>query len=183
MNKKETPEKETEKKVEEDVAEEKENKTDTSKKSKKKESKEDKLQKELDETKDKLLRVTAEYDNFRKRSAKEKESTFSNAKATVVTEFISVADNLSRAVENETDDIETLKKGLEMTNSQLNNAFEKLGVQTFGVVGETFDPNLHNAVMHIEDESLGEQEITDVFQQGFKINDKVIRPAMVKVAN
>ncbi|MBS6628236.1 MAG: nucleotide exchange factor GrpE [Clostridiales bacterium] len=143
----------------------------------------EKLQKELDETKEQMMRVAAEYANYRSRTAKEKESAFSNAKCTVVSEFLAVADNLERAVTSGQNDLESLHKGLTMTLDGLKAALEKLGVSAYGENGDTFDPNLHNAVMHIEDEQYGDGEIVDVFQKGYKINDKVIRPAMVKVAN
>ena len=153
------------------------------KKSKMKSSETEKLQKELDETKEQMMRVAAEYANFRNRSAKEKESSFTNAKCTVIGEFLSVADNLERALASSNNDFDSLSKGLSMTYDGLKAVFEKLGVEVFGENGDSFDPNIHNAVMHIEDENLGEGEIVDVFQKGYKINDKVIRPAMVKVAN
>lgn len=143
----------------------------------------DKLQKELDETKEQMMRVAAEYANYRTRTAKEKESAFSNAKCTVVGEFITVADNLERAVASGQSDPESLHKGLTMTYDGLQAALKKLGVEAYGENGDTFDPNLHNAVMHVEDEQYGDGEIVDVFQKGYKINDKIIRPAMVKVAN
>lgn len=147
-------------------------------------TKEEVLQQQLDETKEMLMRTAAEYANYRNRSAKEKEQTFSNAKGTVVAEFLPVIDNLERAVgtDNAGDD-DGLKKGVEMTLQGLLQSLEKLGVEIYGAPGDTFDPQLHNAVMHIEDESLGENVITDVFQKGYKIGDRVIRAAMVKTAN
>lgn len=141
------------------------------------------IEKQLRDTKDQLLRTAAEYANFRARSAKEKEQTYSNAKGNVVAEILPSIDNLERALAQENSDYESLKKGLEMTMNSLMAALEKMGVKAFGEVGEQFDPNLHHAVMHIDDESLGENVITDVFQKGYKINDKVVRPAMVKTAN
>jgi molecular chaperone GrpE len=139
---------------------------------------------ELKDTKEQLLRTAAEYANFRARSAKEKEQTYSNAKGNVVAEILPTIDNLERAIALEqSDDYEALKKGVQMTLDGLMATLEKLGVTAFGEAGDTFDPNLHNAVMHVEDESLEENVITDVFQKGYKINDKVIRPAMVKTAN
>lgn len=141
------------------------------------------LEKELADTKDQLLRVTAEYANFRKRSEKEKNESYAFATAKAVGEILGVVDNLERALSSEQEDYEGLKKGVQMTFDGLMASLEKLGVTACGEVGEAFDPNFHNAVMHIEDDSLGENVITDVFQKGYKINDKVVRPAMVKTAN
>ena len=131
---------------------------------------------------DQLLRLAAEYDNFRKRSAREKEASYSNGKADTLNKLLPVYDNLERALNQETSDA-AYKKGVEMTMNQLVSIFSGLGVEIFGNVGEEFDPNLHNAVMHIEDESLGENVIAQVFQKGFKIGEKVVRFAMVQVAN
>ena len=128
------------------------------------------------------LRLAAEYDNFRKRTAKEKESSYSNGKADAVAKMLPVYDNLERALNQETTDA-AFKKGVEMTMAELVKIFTSLGVEIFGNVGDQFDPNLHNAVMHIENEDLGENSISAVFQKGFKIGDKVVRFAMVQVAN
>lgn len=147
------------------------------------EKKEPTIEDELKEAKDQLLRTAAEYANFRARSAKEKEQTYSNAKGVVIAEMLPVIDNLERALAQEQSDYESLKKGVEMTMEQLMAVLEKLGVTAYGEAGEQFDPNYHNAVMHVDDDSLGENVITDVFQKGYKINDKVVRPAMVKTAN
>ncbi len=141
------------------------------------------LEKELADTKDQLLRVTAEYSNFRKRSEKEKSESFDFAIAKAVSEILSVVDNLERAIANEQEDYEGLKKGVQMTYDGLMASLEKLGVTAYGESGEQFDPNFHNAVMHVEDDSLEANVITDVFQKGYKIKDKVVRPAMVKTAN
>lgn len=141
------------------------------------------IEKQLRDTKDQLLRTAAEYANFRARSAKEKEQTYSNAKGNVVAEILPSIDNLERALAQENSDYESLRKGLEMTMNSLMAALEKMGVKAFGEVGEQFDPNLHHAVMHIDDDSLDTNVITDVFQKGYKYNDKVVRPAMVKTAN
>ena len=148
-----------------------------------KEQEKNPLEKELADTKDQLLRVTAEYANFRKRSEKEKSESFAFATAKTVSEILGVIDNLERALSNELEDYEGLKKGVQMTYDGLMASLEKLGVTVYGEVGEQFDPNFHNAVMHVEDESLDTNVITDVFQKGYKINDKVVRPAMVKTAN
>lgn len=143
----------------------------------------DSAEKELAGVKEQLLRVTAEYANFRKRSEKEKQDSFVFAKSETIKELLPVIDNLERALQSEQQDYEGLKKGVEMTFESLMNTLKKLGVEVFGESGEIFDPNLHNAVMHIEDENLKDGEIVDVFQKGYKINDKIIRPAMVKSAN
>ena len=128
------------------------------------------------------LRLAAEYDNFRKRTAKEKEQSYQNGKSDAVEKLLPVYDNLQRALNQETADA-AFKKGVEMTMTELVKILNGLGVEIFGQVGEEFDPNLHNAVMHTDDESLGENVISQVFQQGFKLGDKVIRFAMVQVAN
>lgn len=147
------------------------------------EKKEPDLEEQLKDAKDQLLRTAAEYANYRARSAKEKEQTYSNAKGNVVAEILPTIDNLERALNQEGSDYDALRKGVEMTLSGLMAALEKMGVESYGESGETFDPNLHNAVMHIEDEEFDENVITDVFQKGYKINDRVIRAAMVKTAN
>ncbi len=131
---------------------------------------------------DKYLRLAAEYDNYRKRTAKEKESIWVDAKVQAVTALLPVYDNLERALKQETADA-AFKKGVEMTMKGLQDALTKLGVEVIPAMGETFDPNRHNAVMHVEDESAGENTVVEVFQQGFTCGDKVIRCAMVKVAN
>ena len=128
------------------------------------------------------LRIAAEFDNFRKRTIKEKEASYGNGKADAVAKMLPVYDNLARALNQSTEDA-AYKKGVEMTMNELVKIFTSLGVEIFGNVGEEFDPNIHNAVMHTEDESLGENVISMVFQKGFKIGDKVVRFAMVQVAN
>ena len=128
------------------------------------------------------LRLAAEYDNFRKRTIKEKEASYGNGKADAVAKMLPVYDNLERALNQETTDA-AYKKGVEMTMAELVKIFTSLGVEVFGNVGDQFDPNLHNAVMHVENEELGENTIAMVFQKGFKIGDKVVRFAMVQVAN
>ena len=128
------------------------------------------------------LRLAAEYDNFRKRTIKEKEASYGNGKADAVAKMLPVYDNLERALNQETTDT-AFKKGVEMTMAELTKIFAALGVEIFGNVGDQFDPNLHNAVMHIENEELPENSISAVFQKGFKIGDKVVRFAMVQVAN
>ena len=136
----------------------------------------------LAQAEEKYLRLAAEYDNYRKRTAKEKESAWTNAKAQTVAAFLPVYDNLERALKQQTTD-EAYAKGVEMTMTQLKEVFTKLGIEEIPALGETFDPNLHNAVMHVEEEGAGENTIVEVFQTGFKLGDKVIRFAMVKVAN
>ena len=131
---------------------------------------------------DKYLRLAAEYDNYRKRTAKEKEALWTDIKADTAAAFLPVYDNLERAVNQPTAD-EAYKKGVEMTMNQLKEVFTKLGITEIPALGEQFDPNLHNAVMHIDDENFGENTISQVFQAGFQCGDKVIRFAMVQVAN
>ena len=131
---------------------------------------------------DAYLRLAAEYDNFRKRTLKEKESSYANGKADAVEKLLPVYDNLARALQQETADA-AFKKGVEMTMTELVKILNGLGVEIFGNEGEEFDPNLHNAVMHIDDENYGENVICQVFQQGFKLGDKIVRFAMVQVAN
>ena len=131
---------------------------------------------------DSHLRLAAEYDNFRKRTIKEKEASYGNGKADAVAKLLPVYDNLERALNQPTEDA-AYKKGVELTMNELVKIFTGLGVEIFGNPGDEFDPNLHNAVMHIDDENLGENVISQVFQKGFKIGDKVVRFAMVQVAN
>ena len=131
---------------------------------------------------DSYLRLAADYDNFRKRTVKEKEASYGNGKADAVEKLLPVYDNLERALNQETTDA-AFKKGVEMTMNELVKIFTSLGVEIFGNVGDSFDPNLHNAVMHTDDENLGENVIAMVFQKGFKLGDKVVRFAMVQVAN
>ena len=131
---------------------------------------------------DNYLRLAAEYDNFRKRTQKEREALYTDIKAETVGKFLPVFDNLQRALAQETAD-EAYKKGVEMTMTGLMTIMESLGVKSFGEVGEAFDPVYHNAVMHKDDENFGESTICEVFQTGFKVGEKVIRHAMVVVAN
>ena len=131
---------------------------------------------------DKFLRLAAEYENFRRRSQKEKEALYGDIKADTVSKFLPVYDNLERALRQGTED-EAYRKGVEMIMNQFSATLEKLGVTPIECLGEKFDPALHNAVMHVDDEEKGENEIVEVFQKGFRMGDKVIRFAMVKVAN
>lgn len=137
---------------------------------------------ELAAMNDKYLRLCAEYDNFRKRSQKEKDALYVDIKANTLKTFLPVYDNLVRALAQATED-EAYKKGVEMIMNQFRATMEKLGVQEMDCLGKPFDPAFHNAVMHVDDPEKGDNEIVEVFQQGFMIGDKVIRFAMVKVAN
>ena len=131
---------------------------------------------------DSFLRLAADYDNFRKRTIKEKEQSYGNGKADAIEKLLPVYDNLERALNQPTEDA-AYKKGVEMTMTQLVSILNGLGVEIFGNVGEQFDPNIHNAVMHTEEEGVEENTITQVFQKGFKLGDKIVRFAMVQVAN
>ena len=128
------------------------------------------------------LRVAAEFDNFRKRTIKEKEASYGNGRADAVAKILPIYDNLERALNQPTEDA-AYKKGVELTMNELLKIFGALGVEVFGNPGDAFDPNLHNAVMHIDDENLGENVIAQVFQKGFKMGEKIVRFAMVQVAN
>ncbi|MBD7909797.1 MULTISPECIES: nucleotide exchange factor GrpE [Clostridium] len=168
----------TEQEVQNDSKEDKEDELDMLRKNK------DEIQKltnEVETLKDRLLRVTAEYENYRKRTAKEKEGIYTDACADVIKEVLPVIDNLERAVQAD-GSVEDLKKGIEMTIKGLEGSFEKLGVEEIDASGE-FDPNLHQAVMHIEDENFDKNSIAEVFMKGYKRGDKVIRHSVVKVAN
>lgn len=147
------------------------------------EKKEPTVEDQLADMKKQLAYTAAEYANFRARSAKEKEQTYSNAKGNVIAEILPVIDNLERAINQDGEDFEALKKGVEMTLDGLMATLSKIGVESYGESGDSFDPNLHHAVMHIDDDGLEENVIVDVFQKGYKIGDRVIRPAMVKTAN
>ena len=140
------------------------------------------LKQNLTDQEDKFLRLAAEYDNYRRRSQKEKESAWADSKAETAAAFLPVYDNLERALKQDTAD-EAYKKGVEMTMTQLKEVLSKLGIEEIPALGQTFDPNLHNAVMHVEDENAGENTIVEVFQAGFRTEGKVIRFSMVKVAN
>ena len=147
-----------------------------------KESELEKAQKALAQEHDQYLRLAAEYDNFRKRSRKEKEALYTDVKAETAAKFLPVFDDLERALANETAD-EAYKKGVELIMAEFRKIMTGLGVEEFGEAGEAFDPNAHNAVMHVENEELGENVIAQVFQKGFRIGEKVIRHAVVQVAN
>lgn len=143
----------------------------------------EKLQKEFEEHKEQHLRVLAEYDNFRKRSQNEKSAVYNNAVSDTVQAILPIADNIERALAQENASAEDMKKGVEMIEAQITAVFEKLGIKATGEVGEAFDPNLHNAVAHIDDGDLGENVIAAVYQKGYLLGDKVVRHAMVQVAN
>ena len=152
------------------------------KKEEKTEPQEDKKPEAPQAQSDAYLRLLAEYDNYRKRSQREKDSLYADIKADTLLKFLPVYDNLVRALNQPTED-EAYRKGIEMIMTQFCTTMEKLGVEKIEALGKTFDPSLHNAVMHVDDEQKGENEIVEVFQEGFRLGDKVIRFAMVKVAN
>lgn len=139
--------------------------------------------KQLESARDQFIRLSAEYDNYRKRTAKEKDGIYQDAKADTIREFLAVYDNLERAMATEGGGDSPHKKGLEMILGQFKGILEKLGVTEMQAKGEPFDPNRHNAVMHIDDETLGENVVADVYQSGFLLGDRVLRFATVRVAN
>ncbi len=141
------------------------------------------LQEELGSQNERFLRLAAEYDNYRKRSEKDKISTYGDAKAKTVAEFLPLADSLERAIESSQEADAEYLKGLEMLNELFISTLTKLGVESFGAVGDSFDPEMHNAISHVENEALGENVIAQVFQRGYKIGEKIVRHAMVSVAN
>lgn len=162
--------------------EKKEKKSKAKKESKKEASVKEAAEKLIKEEKEKYLRLAAEYDNYRKRTQKEKDSLYGDIKADTLRKFLPVYDNLERALKQQTED-EAYRRGIEMIMTQFENTMTALGVTEIAAQGEKFDPEKHNAVMHVEDESLGENEIVEVFQKGFAMGEKIIRFAMVKVAN
>ncbi len=147
------------------------------------ETKEEQLQKALDEKNDRFLRLYAEYDNFRKRSQKEKQDIYSSSRADVIKDLLPVLDNFDRAANNTDGSYEDYKKGIDLIFNQFIEVLTKNGVESYGERGEAFDPNIHNAVMTVEDEELGENQIASVFSKGYKLGDKIIREAVVTVAN
>ena len=172
-------------KAEENSAGKKEDKKAAKKDSKPTEEKKEEQSSPAEELKganDRYLRLLAEYDNYRKRSQKEKDSLYADIKSDTVAKFLPVYDNLVRALAQSTED-EAYRRGVEMIMTQFNTTLEKLGATRIESLGQKFDPSLHNAVMHVEDEEKGENEIVEVFQEGFMMGEKVIRFAMVKVAN
>ena len=141
------------------------------------------LEKELAAAKEAHIRTLAEYDNYRKRTTREKEALYGDAKAAALSELLPVLDNFERALGTQDADAESLKKGMEMIFAGFQETLKKLGVEAFGEPGDKFDPNIHNAVMHIEDDAFGENEIAAVFSKGYKLGERILRPAMVQVAN
>lgn len=141
------------------------------------------LEDEIAAWKDKYMRLAAEYDNYRKRTSNEKLSIYDDATAKAVTELLPVADSMQMALTNLKDSDPEILKGIELVSNQLDKSFEKLKVEGYGDIGDEFDPNLHNAISKIESEELGENQLAQVFQRGYKIGDKIIRHAMVQVAN
>ncbi len=143
----------------------------------------EKLTNELATLKDAHLRTLAEYDNFRKRSQREKEATYGDAKANTLKTLLPVLDNFDRAADNKTDDIEVYRKGIEMTLTQLGEILKNLEVESFGEVGDEFDPNIHSAVMTVENADLPENSVAGVFEKGYKMGDRILRFATVQVTN
>ncbi|MBE6820111.1 MAG: nucleotide exchange factor GrpE [Ruminococcaceae bacterium] len=147
------------------------------------ETAEQKLQKELDEKNEQFLRLCAEYDNFRKRSQKEKQDIYTSSRAEIVKDLLPVLDNFDRAAENKECSFEDYKKGIDLIFTQLGEILKKLGIEAYGARGDEFDPNIHNAVMTVEDPELGENQVASVFSKGYKLGDRIIREAVVQVAN
>ena len=146
-------------------------------------SSEEKLKAELKDCKDKMLRIAAEYENYRKRSEKENEAIYSDAISFAVLGILPVADSLEAALNSLQGQPEESRKGIELIKSQFTKALEVLDVKAFGEVGDKFDPSIHSAVSHIEDDSEKENEIAKVFQKGYKSKNRIIRHAMVQVIN
>ncbi|MGN0470800.1 MAG: nucleotide exchange factor GrpE [Acutalibacteraceae bacterium] len=184
------PKKKTTKPEAKETAEKKEN-TSAEKTEEVKEEKKDscsdsdyeKLKKEYDTQKDQFLRMAAEYDNFRKRTEKEKLATYDNAVAATVEAFLPVVDNFALAMASSADVSDEFKKGLELIEQKLQNALKQLNVTEFGERGEEFNPEFHNAIARTDDDELEEDHIVQVYQKGYKIGDKIIRHAMVQVSN
>ncbi len=143
----------------------------------------DELQKDLKEQEERFLRLAAEYDNYRKRSEKDRISAYNDGKAKTVAEILSIADCIERAIEASGDADAEYQKGLRMLSEQFDASLSRLGVESFGCVSDSFDPELHNAISHIESDEVGENVIAQIFQKGYKMGDKIIRHAMVSVAN
>ena len=184
--KKETSEKATKIKETEEVKEETAAEENTEQQANEKDEaalKIEELEKDLQASKDAHIRTLAEYDNYRKRSTREKEAAFGDSKAACLAELLPVLDNFERAFSVTDSDIENYKKGFEMIYNSFLETLKKLGVEAFGEEGEPFDPNIHNGVMHVDDDELPENVIACVFSKGYKIGDRILRPAMVKVAN
>ena len=169
-------------KQEETPAEEPKKEEKPAKEPKAKAEKEPDFKSQLAAEKDKYLRLLAEYDNFRRRSQKEKENIYTDVRGETLKKFLPVYDSLWRALTQTAED-DPARKGLEMIMTQYENALTQLGVSLIEAVGQPFDANFHNAVMHVEDESVGENIVVEEFEKGFKIGDKVLRYSVVKVAN
>lgn len=180
---KETPKKESDKKTEPEKSEESEKEKNSGGEKDSLDSELENIRNQLSQVNDKLLRTLAEYDNYRKRTQKEKEAIYSDSKSEIVMKLLPVIDNFERAEQAEQPDFEAYKKGIDMIFTQLTEAMKSLGVESFGETGDEFDPNMHNGVMHTDDENFGENVIADVFMKGYKMGDRVLRPATVKVAN
>ncbi len=147
------------------------------------EQKLEELENSLKEANDKFLRTLAEYDNYRKRSVREKEQAYTDSKAAVLTEFLPVLDNFERAAGNKEAALADYQKGVDMIFNQFTEILKKLGVESFGEAGDAFDPNIHSAVMHTEDADQPENTVAEVFSKGYQLGDKILRPAVVKVVN
>ena len=168
----------------EETAEEAPLKHKDKKKVKRLEAEIEKLQAQVAEEQDKYMRLYAEYDNFRRRSAKERESVYADAYADALEKILPIIDNLERAAQYSSEDPDSsMAKGIELTIKSCVEALNKMGVYEIEALGKTFDPNFHNAVMHVDDDSFGENEIVEVFMKGYVKGDKVLRFSMVKVAN
>lgn len=155
----------------------------TGKKEKKDKKASEELKKKIEETEDKYLRLRAEYDNFRKRSQKEKTDIYSSSRAEIINDFLPILDNFERAAADTGADPDAYRKGVELIFNQFLKVLEKYGVESFGEEGDTFDPSIHSAVMVVEDDSLGENVVAQVFSKGYRLGDRIIREAVVKVAN
>ncbi|MCQ2462736.1 MAG: nucleotide exchange factor GrpE [Clostridia bacterium] len=162
----------------------------TKKGKKKEEKKNDEAEKKIEELEKNLaaatdahMRTLAEYDNYRKRTTKEKAAAYTDAKADIMKELLAVLDNIDRSRNAPADDLEAYKAGVEMIFTSFTAVLEKAGLEQFGEKGDKFDPMLHNAVMHIEDEELGDETVAEVFAKGYKLGERILRPAMVKAAN
>ena len=169
--------------TEEEVKEKPKKKSDDKKQTQPEKSEAEKLGEQLAEANDKFLRLAAEYDNFRRRTQKEKDELYAMSKLSVISEFLPVIDNLDRALGNKSENLDDYKKGVEMISKQFYDTLKKLGAEEFGEAGDEFNPEIHNAVMHVEDENAGENVISAVFAKGYRLGEKVIRHAMVQVAN
>ena len=156
--------------------------TETKPKKTRKNAEVEKLKAELNEVNDRLLRTAAEFDNYKKRTEREKLSVAEYAKANVIKTLLPILDNADRAAGFEAG-TEQYNKGIEMIVKELASLADKLGLKEIGVVGEEFNPEIHEAIMHIEDENFGENTVAAVLQKGYKVGDTVVRPAMVQVAN